>query len=142
MSMTDQTLITLLILSGIAHILMAFGSMSVPKLLDWNRHLEASPTLLRQVFRTYAAYTKMTIIAIGLLSITGGHELVGQSFLAKSINLFIVIYWVIRLGVGFLYYDRTTLTGIAKISDRTINVLMTVFVIVHAMVFARSMEWM
>lgn len=138
--MTDQTLITLLILSGIAHIAMAIGSMSVPKLLDWNPHLETCPPLLRQVFRTYAAYTKLTIIALGLVSIFGAHELIGNSFLATSINLFSVIYWGGRLGVGFIYYDRTTLTGIAKVADRTVNVLLAVFIAVPGAVLLRNLE--
>jgi hypothetical protein len=129
--MTEQTIIILLILTGIGHIAMSIGSMTVPKLLGWKKHLDSMPPLLRQVFWAYAGFTKMTIIAFGLVSIFGAHELVAPSFLARCINGFIIFYWLIRLGVEFIYYDRSTLTGIAKISDRTLVVLFVIFIFVH-----------
>jgi hypothetical protein len=138
--MTDQTIVILLILSGAGHIAVSLGSLAVPTLLDWKRHLDIAPPLLRQVFWTYSAYTKLVIIAMGLVSILGANELVSASFLAKCINLFVVVYWVGRLGVEFLYYDRSELKGIASISDWTLNVFIVFFIAVHASAFARSIQ--
>jgi hypothetical protein len=140
--MNDSTLTILLIGSGIGHIASSLGSIAVPTLLDWKKHIDAVPTLMRQVFWVYSAYIKMIGIAFGIVSILGRDELLASSFLAKSINLFIVIYWTGRLAVGFIYYDRSTLTGIAKLSDRTLNVLIVFFIVVHGMAFARNMMWM
>jgi hypothetical protein len=139
--MNDQTLITLLILSGVAHIIMSLLSITVPTMLNWKPHLDAAPPLLRHVFWTYSAYIKLVCISIGLVSIIGAHELLGPSILAKSLNLFIVVFWVGRLGVEFFYYDRSTLQGIAKLSDRSLNVLIVVYILVHGAAFARSMQW-
>ena len=75
--MTEQTIITLLILTGAGHIAVSLGSLAVPTLLDWKKHLDVAPPLLRQVFWTYSSYTKMTIIAFGLVSIFGASDLVG-----------------------------------------------------------------
>jgi hypothetical protein len=129
-------------LSGAGHIAVSLGSLAVPTLLDWKRHLDSNPPLLRQVFWTYSAYTKLVIIALGLVSILGSDELVGVSFLAKCINFFIVIYWVGRLGVEFLYYDRSELKGIAKISDWTLNAFIVFFIVIHATAFARNIQVM
>lgn len=135
-------LTTLLILTGIAHIGMAIGSMTVPTLLDWKKPLNTVPPLLRQVFYAYAAFTKGVIIFFGIISILGAHELVGTSFLAKSLNSFIVAYWLARLCVGFFYYDRSELKGIARFSDRTLIVLFVIFIAVHGAAFAMNMMWL
>jgi len=140
--MTEQTIVTLLMLSGVGHISVSLGSLAVPTLLDWKRHLDVAPPLLRQVFWTYSAYTKLVIIGMGVISIIGASDLVNGSFLAKSINFFIVIYWVGRLGVEFLYYDRSELKGIAKISDWTLNVFIVFFIAVHATAFGRNVQLM
>lgn len=140
--MNNSTLTLFLIGSGIGHIASSLGSIAVPTLLDWKKHINACPPLMRQVFWVYSAYIKMIGIAFGLVSILGRDEMLGTSFLAKSINLFIVIYWTGRLGLGFIYYDRSTLTGIAKLSDRTLNVLIVFFIVVHGMAFAKNMRLM
>lgn len=140
--MTDQTIITLLMLSGAGHIAMSIGSLAVPGLLDWKKHLDAAPTLLRQVFWTYSAYIKMVNIGFGVVSLLGSHELIGPSFLAKSLNIFIVLYWLGRLGVEFLYYDRSQLKGIAKTADIVLNVLIVYFILVHGAAFARNIQLM
>jgi hypothetical protein len=107
-------------------------------MLNWKPHLDAMPPLLRQVFWTYSMYINAVNISFGIVSIIAAHELAGSLILAKSVNLFIVIYWLARLGVGFFYYDRSTLTGIAKISDRTLNILLVLLIAVHGAAFARN----
>jgi hypothetical protein len=141
-TMSEQTLIILLILTGMGHIAVAVGSLAVPTLLGWKKHLDIAPPLLRQVFWTYSAYIKLVTIAFGVVSIFGARELIGASFLAKSVNLFVIIYWVGRLGVEFIYYDRSELKGIARISDLTLNVFIVFFIIVHALAFGRNIQLM
>jgi len=138
--MSEQTIITLLILSGIGHIAMSLGSIAVPHMLDWKKHIDAGPPLFRQVYWTYSAYIKMVNIAFGVVSIIAPSELVGPSFLAKCINLFIIIYWFVRMVLEFLYFDRSSLTGLAKIADRVLNVLITLFILVHVAAFARNIQ--
>jgi hypothetical protein len=129
----------LLIMSGGGHIIMSLGSLAVPSLLDWKKHLDAAPPLLRQVFWTYSAYIKAVNIAFGVVSIVGARELLGPSVLARSVNLFIVLYWLGRLAVEFFYYDRTSLQGFAKTADRILVVLFVFFILVHSAVLAHSM---
>jgi hypothetical protein len=136
--MNDQTIVTLLILSGIGHLCMSLGSIAVPTLLDWKKPLATVPPLLRQVFWTYSTYIKGINISFGLVSIFGAHELIDGSFLAKCLNGFIVIYWFARFVVEFAYFDRTTLKGIAKTADITLDILIVLFILVHGAAFARN----
>jgi hypothetical protein len=140
MSLSDQTIITLLTLSGIGHIAISVGSIAVPKLLDWKKHVDAGPPLFRQVYWTYSAYIKLVNIAFGVVSIIATHELIGPSLLAKCINLFIIIYWVGRMGLEFFYFDRSSLTGVAKFADRALNVLITLFILIHGAAFASNLQ--
>lgn len=138
--MSNQTIVTLLILSGIGHICMSLGSIAVPTLLNWRPHLDSAPPLLRQVFWTYSTYIKGINISFGLVSIFGAHELIDASFLSKCVNGFIVIYWFARIVVEFTYFDRSTLKGIAKAADITLDILIVLFILVHGAAFARNFQ--
>ena len=105
--MTVATLKTLIILAGIGHILLSIGSLIVPKALQWNKHLAQLPTLLRQLFWTYAAYILAFHLCFAAISLLGTDELVNKSFLAKSLTLFISVYWLARIGIQFLAFDKT-----------------------------------
>jgi hypothetical protein len=139
--MSEETLVTLLMLSGAGHIIMSICTLAVPSLLEWKKHFQVLPTLLRQVFWTYSWYIKGVNTSFGIISILGAHELAGTSFLASCINIFIVIYWSGRIGVDFLYFETSTLKGIAKLADQALVVLILLFVIVHALAFAHNVQW-
>lgn len=59
------------------------------------------------MFWTYAGYILVINFCFGIVSVWGGNELVEHSFLAKSITLFIALYWLTRIGIQFLYFDRS-----------------------------------
>ncbi|GHN02397.1 hypothetical protein WSM22_38860 [Cytophagales bacterium WSM2-2] len=140
--MTEETLVTLIILSGAGHIIMSICTLAVPKLLEWKKHFQVLPPLLRQVFWTYSWYIKGVNTSFGIVSIFFAHELAGTSPLAGCINIFIAIYWAGRIGVDFLYFETSTLKGIAKLADQALVVLILLFVIVHALAFAHNVNWM
>jgi len=139
--MTENTLVTLLILSGAGHIIMSICTLAVPRLLKWKKHFATLPPLLRQVFWTYSWYIKGVNVSFGILSLIGARELAGNSFLAACINIFIVVYWFGRICVDFFYFETSTLTGIAKLADRVLMVLIFLFVIVHGLAFIHNMGW-
>ena len=140
--MSEETLVTLLILSGVGHIVMSICTLVIPKMLDWKTNLQSLPTILRQVFWTYSWYIKGVNTSFGIVSLIATHELAGTSLLASCINFFIVIYWSGRIGVDLLYFETSSLKGIAKLADRALVVLIFLFVIVHGLAFAHNVGWM
>jgi hypothetical protein len=140
--MSEETLVTLLMLSGAGHIIMSLCTLVIPTLLEWKKHFAGLPPLLRQVFWTYSWYIKGVNTSFGIVSLIGARELAGTSFLASCINIFIVIYWSGRIGVDFLYFETSTLKGIAKRADQALVALILLFVIVHALAFAHNVGWM
>lgn len=93
--------------SGIGHFALCFGSLLIPKALQWQKHLKNLQPLLRQMFWTYAAYILVINFSFGIVSVFGSYELLDHSFLAKSITLFIGLYWLGRIAIQFLYFDKS-----------------------------------
>src|SRR5688572_24494884 len=98
---------TALIWCGIGHFGLCLGSLCVPKALQWKKHLNDLQPLLRQMFWTYAAYILVINLTFGVVSAFASAELLNGSFLARSITLFIGLYWLTRIGIQFFYFDRS-----------------------------------
>lgn len=96
-----------IILSGIGHIGLSLVSLMIPKMLNWKEGLKDLKPLLRQMFWTYAGYILCINFCFGIVSILGAEELLNKSFLAKSVCLFIGLYWLARVFIQFLYFDKT-----------------------------------
>ena len=92
---------------GFGHFAICLASLTIPKVLNWSVHLSTLHPLLRQMFWTYAGYILAINFCFGLISILGSHELVNQSFLAKATTLLIGTYWLTRIAIQFLYFDRS-----------------------------------
>lgn len=93
--------------SGVGHFALCAGSLFVPVALQWRRHLKNLPLLLRQMFWTYAGYILATNLSFGLISTYASDEMINGSLLARGLTLFIGMYWLIRIGLQFTYFDRT-----------------------------------
>ena len=105
--MTGTLLERAVIGCGIAHIMLCLGSLYIPKALQWRTHLRVLQPLLRQMFWTYAGYILVTNLSFGIVSILGSEELLAKSFLARSVTVFISVYWFARIGIQFFYFDRS-----------------------------------
>lgn len=97
---------SLIFLAGVAHIALSLGSLLIPRLLSWKQHLSSLPNLYRQMFWVYATYTFGTNIFFGIISITSSRELINDSSLSASITAFIALYWIGRVLIQFIYFDR------------------------------------
>ena len=103
---SDFNIRTFIRLAGLAQILLVIGSLAIPKILNWKMELERVKPLIKQMFWTYAVYILIINLSFGLLSVWDYRELLNGSALATIITGFIAIYWLSRLLVQFLYFDR------------------------------------
>jgi hypothetical protein len=141
--MHTELLSTLLILCGIGHLALCAASLIIPKVLNWKKELEHLQPLLRQMFWTYAGYILVINFCFGIISIVGPDELLDHSFLAKCVTLFIGIYWLARVFIQFLYFDKThapkglifTLGEIGLVS------LFVLFTVVYLAAFLWNNAW-
>lgn len=133
----------LILLAGIGHIVLCVGSLLIPKVLQWKQHLNALQPLLRQMFWTYAAYILVINFCFGIVSLAGANELLSGSFLAKSITLFISIYWLTRIGIQFFYFDRTNAPkgAIYTLGETALVLLFVFFSAVYLLAFLYNNAW-
>lgn len=134
----------LIFICGILHIALAIGSIIIPKVLQWSSELAKVKPLIRQMFWTYAAYILVINICFGLVSIFGTEELFNHSFLAKSITLFISIYWLTRIAIQFFYFDTTDAPKgwIFTLGEIALVGLFIVFTAVYFLTFLYNNSWL
>lgn len=94
-------------LAGLAQIALAIGSLAIPRILRWKSELSKVRPLIKQMFWTYAAYIFAINLSFGLISAYCYRELTNGSRLAILINGFIAVYWISRVGIQFMYFDRS-----------------------------------
>jgi hypothetical protein len=100
-----------LILAGVAQLGIAASSILIPRLLGWREETSRLKPLTRQVFWTYASYILGFHVAFGLLSLLAPAALLDGSLLARSVSAFIAVYWLVRLALQFLAFDRSVAVG-------------------------------
>lgn len=97
---------SLIRVAGLAQIVLVFGSLAVPRVLNWHIELAKVQPLIKQMFWTYAAYILVTNLCFGLVSVSAFAELTNGSILAKLVTGFIAVYWISRVLIQFFYFDR------------------------------------
>ncbi len=97
----------LLIVAGAGQIALAFVSPLIPRALGWREQLTRVRPLTRQVFWTYALYILLANLSFGLLSCFGATLLLDGSPLARIVCGFIAAWWIGRVLIQFLYFDRS-----------------------------------
>ena len=138
-----ETLKILLLLCGIGHIGLSMVSLAIPQMLEWKKELKDLQPLLRQMFWTYAAYILVINFCFGIISLIGTAELLNHSLLAKSLNLFIALYWFARVLIQFFYFDKTHAPKglIFTLGEVALVLLFVAFTLVYTLAFAYNQSW-
>ena len=97
-----------LYLAGLAQISLAIGSLAIPGILKWRVELVKVQPLIKQMFWTYAGYIFVINLSFGLLSLFDFKELTNRTTLAMLVTGFIALYWISRVLIQFLYFDRSS----------------------------------
>jgi hypothetical protein len=141
--MNAELLKLLIIIAGAGHIALCFGSLLIPKVLQWKNHLSNLQPLLRQMFWTYAAYILVINFCFGIVSLAGTDELLNGSFLARSITFFVSVYWLTRIAIQFFYFDRTNAPkgAIYTLGEVALILLFAFFTIVYLLAFLFNNAW-
>lgn len=141
--MDEALLEKLLICCGIGHFALCLGSTFIPKTLQWNVQLASVRPLMRQMFWTYAAYILVLNFFIGFLSVFAAGELLNHSVLAKSLTLFISSYWLGRVAVQFIYFDRSDAPKgwFYTVGEIALVGLFSIFTLAYLTAFFFNLSW-
>ncbi len=95
-------------LAGIGHFVIVLGaSAQVPTRLGWKEELARLRPLNRKLMWTQSAFTVLTIIAFGILTLFLHGELLRGDRAALGLAFFIGIYWTARIGVDLFYFRHS-----------------------------------
>lgn len=128
MDINHSLIFNLIFLAGIAQIVLVFGSLVIPAMLNWKNELVKVSLLIKQMFWTYAAYILVINLCFGVLSVFAIKELLNGSLLALFICGFIAVYWISRVLIQFLYFDRKSFPkGKLYIAGELVLIVLFVF---------------
>ena len=95
----------LLQLAAAVQLLILIASALTPRVLDWRKNLAALPPFLRKLFWVYGVFIVMVIIAFATITFRHADAMAAREPVARSLCLFIAIFWGARLFVQFAIFD-------------------------------------
>src|SRR5262249_52353759 len=77
----------------------------------WDREIERLSPLNGRVFAVHTFFIAFVLGALGLLSLVDPEQLVAPSELARLLLMGIVVFWIARLAIQPLVFDRVMVDG-------------------------------
>jgi len=93
-------------LAGIGHFCILAASFQVPARLGWKTDLARLTSFNRKLMWTYGAFTVLTIVAFGSLTLALHGEFLRGNPAALGLAAFIGVYWAARVGVDLFYFEH------------------------------------
>lgn len=93
-------------LAGAGHFCVLIASFQVPSRLHWKEDLEKLTVFNRKLMWVHGAFTVLTIVAFGALTLVFHGEMLRGDRAALGVAFFIGAYWALRIAVDFFYYDH------------------------------------
>src|SRR5476651_1073622 len=126
-----ETIKNVLRLAGLAQVVLALGSLGIPKVLNWGSELVKVQPLIKQMIWTHAAYILVINLCLGSVSIFAFRDMTNGSPLAIMVSGFIAAYWISRVLIQFFYFDRSNFPA-GKWSRLAEVVLVALFICLSA----------
>jgi hypothetical protein len=94
-------------LAGAGHFVILIASFQVPHRLHWKEDLAKLMPLNRKLLWVQSAFTVLTIIAFGTLTLALHSELLRGDRAALGLACFIGAYWTARIVVDAFYFSHS-----------------------------------
>jgi hypothetical protein len=91
--------------AAVIQLLSLIASALTPRVLDWRKNLAALHPFLRRLFWVYGVFIVMVIVAFAALTFRHADAMAAHEPVARSLCLFIAIFWGARLFVQFAIFD-------------------------------------
>ena len=96
---------SLLQFAAVLQLSILIASALTPGVLDWRTNLAALHPFLRKLFWVYGAFIVMVIIAFSTLTFLHADAMAAREPVARSLCVFIAIFWGARSLVQFAIFD-------------------------------------
>lgn len=125
----------LLHLAAALQLSILIASSLTPRALDWRTNLRGLHPFLRRLFWVYGVFIVMVIIAFATLTFLHAGAMAAGEPVARSLCIFIALFWAARLSVQFFVFDaRPFLTNwFYKIGYHGLAVIFSALVLIYSL---------
>ena len=95
----------LLQFAAVLQLSVLIASALTPRVLNWRSNLAALHPFLRKLFWVYGTFIVIVIIAFATLTFLHADAMAAREPVARSLCVFIAIFWGARLFVQFAIFD-------------------------------------
>ena len=95
----------LLLIAAALQLSILVASSLTPRVLDWRSNLRSLHPFLRRLFWVYGVFIVMVIIAFATLTFLHADAMAAGEPVARSLCVFIALFWAVRLLVQFFVFD-------------------------------------
>jgi hypothetical protein len=95
----------LLQLAAAVQLLILIASALTPQALDWRKNLAVLHPFLQKLFWVYGVFIVMVILAFATLTFRHADAMAAREPVARSVCVFIAVFWGARLIVQFAIFD-------------------------------------
>ncbi len=104
--MTADTAIHLVWIAGAIHAGIVLANAALPGRLRIRENLRGLPVFLQQIFYVHWIYIVLVVGFFSALCFEFPRDLAGASTLGRFLSAFICGFWMLRIFLQCLYYDR------------------------------------
>ena len=95
----------LLQIAGLLHLGLLCAGALMPRTVKLREHLATLPPFIRRLFFVYFAFIALLLASFGLITFFFADALAAGTPLARSLCLFLLVFWTARLGVAVFVFD-------------------------------------
>lgn len=92
--------------SGFVHTGIVAANVPLPGRLRVRERLAGIPKFIRQIFYVHWIYIVIVVGFFAALCFAFAPELAGKTGLGRFLSGFIAVFWLLRIALQILYYDR------------------------------------
>ncbi|MGA8344295.1 MAG: hypothetical protein WB781_20350 [Candidatus Sulfotelmatobacter sp.] len=92
--------------AGAVHVGIMAANLPLPRRLRVRERLAGVPRFVRQIFYVHWVYIVIVLGLFAALCFGFAPELAGASALGRFLSGFMAGFWLLRIGLQILYYDR------------------------------------
>ena len=100
-----MTLIPFIRAAAAVQVLIASANLPAARMFRYREHLRAVPAHVAEVFVVQNVFIVLTVLGLAGLCVAFPGDLAGGRGMARAIDGFLALFWLVRLGVQLFYYD-------------------------------------
>jgi hypothetical protein len=128
--MSADSAIRLIWIAGAIHAGIVLANIPLPHRLRVRENLSNVPVFLRQIFYVHWLYIVLIVGLFSALCFAFARDLAGASALGRFLSAFIGGFWLLRIFLQTLYYDREL-----RRANRTLDALYLAALVVLVGIF-------